>query len=78
MGEYADDAVDRIINGPYGVWTPKRRASVYGPTVECKHCGSTDVYWQMVSGKYKLHNKADLSRHDCFPQPTADGFDDVI
>ena len=72
-----DEAVDRIINGPYGVWTPKRRKSTYGSTVKCKHCGSTDVCWRMVGGKYKLHNKDDLSAHDCFAKPNANGFDEV-
>ena len=44
--------------------------------VKCKHCGSTDTYWQNKAGAWALHNKSDLQPHRCFPASTADGFDD--
>lgn len=52
------------------------RRTAYGPITQCKFCGSKDVYWQKTKDGHALHNRSDLSKHDCTPQPTADGFED--
>jgi len=75
MGDMADYFVSRMLDRGMG-YGSKRRKSVYGPPVVCKHCDDKDVYWQNVGGVYKLHNKGDLSAHNCFPAPTPDGFED--
>ena len=43
-------------------------------SLRCNRCGSRDVYWQIVKGKYVLFDKETLSGHLC--PTTADGFDD--
>lgn len=50
------------------------RPDAYGPPVACKHCGSTDVYWQQTRSGHRLHQTTDLQPHVC---PTsAEGFGD--
>jgi hypothetical protein len=69
MGDIADDHINWMIEREI-------RRTAYGPITQCKFCGSTDVYWQKTKDGHVLHNRSDLSKHDCTPQPTADGFED--
>lgn len=71
MGEMADYYIDRMINRD--PWYTRSRA--YGPPISCKHCGSTNVFWQALHGdKFELRNTDDHQKHIC---PTsADGFGD--
>lgn len=41
------------------------RSQVYGPPLQCKHCGSFDVYWQKVLGQFVLYSTTDLEPHVC-------------
>ena len=57
-----------------GLRNPHATRDSYGPPMRCNRCGSRDVYWQIVKGKYILFDKETLSGHLC---PTnTDGFDD--
>lgn len=68
MGDIADDYINRMIN--------RSPRTAYGPITQCNFCGSTDVYWQKTKTGHVMHNRSDLSKHDCTPEPTADGFED--
>lgn len=90
MGEIADEHYDRMIDEgylPVGDYFFGRRSqgsygrsrSAYGQPLKCKHCGSTEVYWQRVKGEHKLYDKSDLTPHNCNKQQmNTEGFDDVV
>ena len=61
MAEFADMAVDDIVNGEYGMWCPPERK-----TIKCNKCGSTRVHWSQVpSGKWCLYTND--KPHVCEP-----------
>lgn len=52
------------------------RGSVYGPPLECKYCGQTGLYWQIVKGAYRTHEICSLQPHICPPkEDNLEGFD---
>ena len=69
--EETHDPEGRCGNGP-----DYRQKTAYGPTLRCNRCGTPDVYWQTVKGKYVLYDTATLTGHTC--PTTAEGFDDVL
>ncbi len=64
MGEYADLAIDRDIDG----WSGRsfRRgavlrgfgepATLFKKVVACNRCGYPTLYWQQAGGKWRLHH----------------------
>ena len=53
------------------------RLNVYGPPLQCKHCGQLGVYWQTVKGAYRLHDIEGLTPHICPPKiDNLEGFDE--
>jgi hypothetical protein len=72
MGEFADMAIDSIINGPYGMWSPSynsRYNSSYSrpkKRISCNKCNSTMVYWeQLSSGRWCLYDSVTDKPHVC-------------
>lgn len=66
MGEFADMALDNIINGEYGMWCPRSGYGSSKKTIRCNKCSSSNVYWaQVKSGKWCLHTSGEP--HICHP-----------
>lgn len=54
MGEYADEAIDRMLFGRH-IGSHRRRL-VQDRIAKCDRCGSTDVYWsQNEQGEWRLY-----------------------
>lgn len=57
MGEFADMAIDAMIDGR---WSPFRHRRRRYPTIKtCHHCGEGDLRWQNVKGGgWRLHTRS--------------------
>lgn len=77
MGEYADDAVDRILSGGNGFFS-RRYEPCEPKESRCKFCGSTDVRWRQQTGQWVLFSLKPgvLHASECTQsRPDADAFD---
>jgi len=77
MGEYADEAIDRLLGddrwgGDHGFFADRPRQEP-----RCKFCGSTDVRWRQQTGKWVLFDSAPGVVHNCLSKPDPDAFDVV-
>lgn len=45
----------------------------------CKFCGSFEVHWRMLNGKWRLHDNGTSKLHQCRDavNRTSEGFEDV-
>jgi hypothetical protein len=66
MGDIADEHVDRMIFGKH---------PVYGPPLQCRHCGAGGLYWQKVNGQQVIYERATISRHRCPPKDVTSEFE---
>lgn len=63
MGDMADFSIDQLVLDTWGI--RPRKQSVYGPPLTCRHCGSSDVYWQKVKGEYRIYSQDTVKLHRC-------------
>lgn len=69
MGEFADMAVDQALNGDYWDWASEDERDIddWGPGTAfrrttgprpktCRCCGTKDLYWGQVDGRWLLHD----------------------
>lgn len=73
MGEYADEAVDRLLFGG------GRRSRRPTPTAVCKRCGKGDLTWRFDdTGAWRLYDNERVQPgnykplHTCGPDPSTD------
>lgn len=65
MGEFADMAIDAMIDGQWGSSFGRRRRRSAPIIKTCHHCGEDDLRWQNVKGGgWRLHTR-DGKLHIC-------------